>query len=83
MFMNRDQVFNQGGNTKNYLPELAAENTKIKMQAFKMPGKALIPLNLIATTNGLAVAEVLFLFAAMRSGELYGTNIPRRRTRTT
>ncbi len=52
------------------LPEFAAEKTKIRIQAFKRPGNTLIPLIWMATTKGLAAAEVVALVAALRPGEL-------------
>lgn len=60
--------------SREYLPELDAENTKIRMHAFRMPGKCGIPLKVMATTKGLAAAELGFLLeevlAAINSGEL-------------
>jgi hypothetical protein len=42
-----------------------------------------MPLMMIATTNGEAAAVVLALLASINFVELYGTSIPRRKTRTT
>lgn len=42
-----------------------------------------MPLIWMATTNGLAAAEVLALAVLSRSGELYGTIMPSRKTSTT
>jgi len=67
-----------------YRSELAAEKTKMRIAALRIAGRAGMPLIMIATTNGEAAAVVPpFLLPAASSGELYGTSIPRRKTRTT
>ena len=62
------------------LPEFAAEKTNTKMHPLKIAGSAWMPLICIATTNGLAAAEVVAVAVASKSGELYGTIMPRRKT---
>ena|SRR5579871_3428417 len=59
-----------------YTSELAAEKMKTKIHPFRKPGSVLIPLSIMATTNGDAAALVDALFANARFGELYGTSIP-------
>jgi hypothetical protein len=50
------------------------------MQAFKIPGSALIFASMMAATKGDADAELDFVVAKMRSGELYGIIIPSKKT---
>jgi hypothetical protein len=72
------------GSIKEFnVPEFAAEKTNTKTQALKIPGRAWIPLIWMATTNGLAAAEVVAVAVLSNSGELYGTIIPRRKTSRT
>ncbi len=60
---------------------MAAEKTKIKIAEFKKAGSAAMPLIIMATTRGDAVAVVTpFLLPVIKSGELYGTSMSKRKT---
>ena len=53
-----------------YRSEFAAENTKMRMQAFKKPGSVWMPLSIRATTKGEAEAPVVCFVAKDKALEL-------------
>ena len=63
-----------------YRSEFEALKVKIRMQALRMSGKALMPAILMATTKGEAEALAFCVFANLSCVESYGTSMPRKNT---